>query len=69
MSVHPFDSQILDGYRLIRLRTRGVFSEVWLCRSEAMGGYHTLKFISGSDPDLLEKGHNSGHSSTKAYSF
>ena len=64
MSVHPFDSKILDGYRLIRLRVRGVFGEVWLSRSEAMGGYHTLKFISGSYPNLLEKGHHSGHSST-----
>jgi serine/threonine protein kinase len=51
--------QILDGYHLIRFLGRGGFGEVWLCRSEAMGGYHALKFISGGDPDLLEKEHHS----------
>lgn len=51
--------QEFDGYRLIRFLGRGGFGEVWLCRSESMGGYHALKFISGSDPDLLEKEHHS----------
>jgi serine/threonine protein kinase len=51
----PQCGQILDGYRLIRFLGRGGFGEVWLCRSEAMGGYHAIKFIAGASPELLEK--------------
>ena len=51
--------QEFDGYHLIRFLGRGGFGEVWLCRSGATGTYHALKFISGSDADLIEKEHHS----------
>jgi serine/threonine protein kinase len=59
ISVHLSTGQILDAYQLVSFLGRGGFGEVWLCRSESMGGNHSLKFISGSDPDLLEKEHHS----------
>jgi len=59
MNSHLTVGQILDGYHLIRFIGRGGFGEVWLCRSESMGDYHALKFISGSDADLIEKEHHS----------
>ena len=59
MSLHPSDSQILDGYRLIRFLGRGGFGEVWLCRSEAMGDYRALKWIPATNADRLEKEYES----------
>lgn len=59
MSVLPAESQVLDGYRLIRFLGRGGFGEVWLCQSEAMGGYHALKFIPERNSELLEKEYQS----------
>jgi serine/threonine protein kinase len=49
----------VDGYRLVRFLGRGGFGEVWLCRSGATVSYHAIKFISGADPELLEKEHHS----------
>jgi len=51
----PYKGLILDGYRLIRPIGGGGFGEVWLCRSETVGGYHALKFTAGERPELLEK--------------
>ena len=59
MSAHPSASQILDGYRLVRFLGRGGFGEVWLCRSEAMGDYRALKWISSANPERLEKEYES----------
>ena len=49
----------VDGYRLVRFLGRGGFGEVWLCRSGATASHHAIKFISGADPELLEKEHHS----------
>jgi len=57
--LNPVPSQVWDGYHLIRFLGRGGFGEVWLCRSGATGSYHAIKFISGRDPELLEKEHHS----------
>jgi len=57
MSSHLAAGQNLDGYMLLRFLGRGGFGEVWLCRSEAMGVYHALKFVAGADADLAKKEH------------
>ena len=49
----------VDGYHLVRFLGRGGFGEVWLCRSGTTASHHAIKFISGADPDLLEKEHHS----------
>jgi len=53
MSVHLTMGQIVDDYQLVRFLGRGGFGEVWLWRSESVGGNDALKFISGSDPKIL----------------
>ena len=50
-----FANRVIDGYRLMKLIGRGGFGEVWLCRSESLGGWHAMKFVTGGDPALLEK--------------
>jgi serine/threonine protein kinase len=55
MGFHLTADLTLDGYRLIRFLGRGGFGEVWLCRSEAMGGYHAMKLIAGDNASLLDK--------------
>ena len=51
----PLGGQVLDGYRLVRFLGRGGFGEVWLCRSEAMGSYHALKFIARTNHEVSER--------------
>ncbi len=55
MSADLHESQVLDGYRLIRFLGRGGFGEVWLCQSVSMGDYRALKFIPTSRADLFDK--------------
>lgn len=55
MSFELTNGITLDGYQLIRLIGSGGFGEVWLCRSEAMGDYRAIKFISTHDSDKLDK--------------
>ncbi len=46
---------LFDGYRLIRQIGSGGFGEVWLCRSETVGDLKAVKFVTATQPELLEK--------------
>ena len=45
----------LDGYTVFRRIGTGGFGEVWLCRSDALGDFRAMKFISAANTDSLEK--------------
>ena len=47
-NVRPEPGLVLDGYTFIRPLGQGGFGIVWLVTSAATGGYHALKWISGS---------------------
>ncbi len=47
-NVRPEPGLVLDGYTFIRPLGQGGFGTVWLVTSAATGGYHALKWISGS---------------------